>query len=131
PGHGPGVGPPLGVSSWNDPRIVGSGSPPRALALDGPLCAPAVRLAREHRSGVRGATRGADRRADPRDQGRTPAGRLSQVVGAGRGPDEPGAAGAAARPAALRGALLLLSLVAQARRTARAPGAHPRPHVRA
>src|SRR6266550_1086796 len=56
-------------------------------------------------------------------------GRLSAVVGPGRGSDEAGAAGSVARAAALRRPLRAVSLVAAPRGEARAAGAHPRPQL--
>src|SRR5438093_13450530 len=91
----------------------------------------AVRLARERRPGVRGAARGVDRRHHARTRQRPAAlGGVSPLVGTGCGPDQVRPTGPPARAAALLRALFPLSVVAQARREARAAGAHPRSHLR-
>src|SRR2546426_11955670 len=114
----------------DDARPLGAGSPPRALARDGQVRPSVARLARVERPRVRGAARGLHRGPDQGSSRRPPLGRAPQVVGPrsrSRAPRPPPAAGWAA---ALRGALLLLSLAAQARGPARGAGAHPRSYLR-
>src|SRR5439155_8190487 len=115
----------------HDPRPPRPRSSARALALHGPLRAPPARLVGEHRSGLRGAARGLDRRPHARSGRWTELGRLSALVGAGRGSHQGRAAGAVVRAAALRGALLPLPVVAPERGEARAAGPHPRSQLRA
>src|SRR6266496_1087897 len=131
---------PCNVASWrrgtplHDQSPPRPRSPPRALALDGSLRAPAARLDGEHRSGVRGAARRLDRRLDARPGGRgkrAHLGRLSPLVGPGGRSHEARAAGTVARAAALRRPLCPVSLVAAARGAARPAGAHPRSQLRA
>src|SRR5207249_12309204 len=81
------------------------------------------------RSGIRGAAGGVDRGPDARPGERAHLGRLSAVVGPGRGSHEAGAAGSVARAAALRRPLRAVSLVAAPRGEARAAGEIGRAHV--
>src|SRR6266516_7728088 len=118
------------VASVHEPRPPRPRSPARALALHGPLRSPPPRLAGEQRPGVRGAAGGAHRRADARGDQRPALRGLPQVVGPGRGPDEAGAARAVARAAALRGALLLVPVVAAAGGEAGAGRPYPRSCLR-
>src|SRR5207249_12339597 len=99
--------------SPHDPRPPRPRSPAGALALDGSLRPPAVRLAGERRPRIRGATRGPYWRTDPRNEGRTggggaPGGRLSPLVGSGGGPDGARTARTVAGAGGLRGARFVL-----------------------